>query len=218
MSEKADKIRDEHNLVDFHKDVYNRMTHHLKIEGERLPKHNNLLDPRDRAQTMDDCQGKVPLVRASFVAKKPMNKNPWHSYALRSVLEFSHENYDDLIGYIDALGIFCINNKEGFDKMQERIVTEQLRLSNNSIFEFNPVQQWKNDMRVTFNMITDILINEINKNKYCYKHQQNLIVKILKWNFEFENDYESYFDSLLTVSEPHSKLKNFYHLLCCGRF
>ena len=84
--------------------------------------------------------------------------------------------------------------------MQERHVIEQLKISNNSIFEFNPVLQWKNDLQKAFTMITDILLFEVNKNKYNYRHQQNFVMKMLKWNYDFESDFEDYYGKVFKVS------------------
>lgn len=200
MSEKSDRIRGEHDLVDYHNDKYNQIKHQVVIEHKELAKEELFDQMRARANTTDVSKSKVPLVRASFIAKKPMNNSSLYSLGLQSVLESNQENYDNMIGYIDPLGVFWINNKEGFDSIDKGMVIEQLRISQNSIFELNPIQRWKNEMRIAFNILTDILLFEINKNKWGYRHQQNFVMKILRWNSDFENEFDTYFDNTVDVS------------------
>lgn len=200
MENKAERIRNEHKISEFHKQGYNTIRQPWKLETREIVRREHLEVRKDRSNTIDETCSKVPLVRASFKAKKPTNNNQICNLGLQSCLEINNENYDDLIGYIDPLGLFWVNNREVFDQLQERHVIEQLKISNNSIFEFNPVLQWKNDIQKAFTMITDILLFEVNKNKYNYRHQQNFVMKMLKWNYDFESDFEDYYSKVFKVS------------------
>lgn len=186
MEHKATRVRDEHKLLEFRRSKYNTPKYHPKIEPDSDSDSDSVSDEnpfsitalKERRSTNNEL--KIPLVRASFKTKKPSNQGPLSSAFLRCGIELNQDNYNHLIGYIDALGVFCLNNKEGFDPQEERHVTEQLRLSNNSIFEFNPVKQWKIDLHRAYNLVTEIMDDEITKGDFeeYYSHVIKVSLKI----------------------------------------
>ena len=113
MDKKASRLRQEQALLEFRKKRYNKPQYQPKIENEEDSDHESISNSESSFNNVkfntkknSNFDLKIPLVRASFKAKKPMNKNPLYSYGLQSVLEFTHDNYDHLIGYIDPLGVF----------------------------------------------------------------------------------------------------------------
>lgn len=121
------------------------------------------------------------------------------NYGLKSVLEVPNFDYSDLIGYIDPLGMFCMNHSPMYLYSESRPSIDHPEKI--SLLSMDEIKLWRTTLETTFTLVTDVLLEEINKDKYTYKHQQNLIVKILKWNKKFEDDFDHYFKEAYTVSQ-----------------
>ena len=152
---------------------------------------------RDSSQLLNSSSSQVPRVRASFVAKNPMDEI--ENCGLKSTIEVVHHNYENLIGYIDSLGTFCMNYHPLFDEFNNRPSLTEIRSNSETLRDENPIALWKRDTRLAFNTIADIISFEINKDKYQNKNQQNLIIRMLHWNSILEGRFIYYFENMSSV-------------------
>ena len=173
------------------------LNHYQNQEYNKLNKRI-LSVTQEKFRSVSHSETRIPMVRASLTDKNPMDKVI--NWGLKDILEVSHINYDDLIGYIDPVGIFWMNHSHFYDDLYSRPSISQSHISQNSTFKNDSMKEWKSSMNQWFNIITNILQFEINKEKYRYKHQQNMVLKILMWNSTFELEFEEYLNQVYQVS------------------
>mmetsp|Transcript_39394 Transcript_39394/g.38938 ORF Transcript_39394/g.38938 Transcript_39394/m.38938 type:complete len:220 (-) Transcript_39394:12-671(-) len=190
MDLKAEKIRKYHTLNDAHKDLDSKKTTKRRKSSKKLNLNYKFLggvDENDAPPRNLKCTISKP--RASFRIKN-LPHDPLDD-GLKSTLEISRIKYRELVGFIDVMGMFCINHSPSYLYSDERPSIDFPGDIN--VYKIEKLEQIKAEMKFAYDTITDILLAEINKEKYRYRHQQNMVIKLLHWNKNFQEDFELYF-------------------------
>ena len=147
-------------------------------------------------ESFDDESNFVFEIRKSVKIVKPMSKlYNSENIELKSAGLFDN-SVEDLIGYIDPLGLFWIN--EGFDFHQDRQINEQLEEYRNSFFEYDPICQWRKDIQIAFSIIFEIFDFELNNNSNSASNSK-YIKSIFKHTSQLTKNFNEYFESLQKV-------------------
>lgn len=157
----------------------------------------NLFVHLEREASNEECHP-IFEVRKSVKIAKPMDKLYHREAEELASGEVPQFNPEELIGYIDPLGFFWIN--EGFDSDHDRLVYQQLEEYRNSFFEYDPIRIWKQQVQVSFLMIFEIInieFDKINKKNVNYEKYINLVFKN---RLELNMNFSQYFARLTQVN------------------
>jgi len=94
-------------------------------------------------------------------------KNQWME-AFGSVQEFHEENYGELIGYVDALGVFWLNNRKDLD---------QILVKSNPLFDEISLDYWYTGLEIAYDLIAEIHFNELSVFSSPHLFRKHILVK-----------------------------------------
>lgn len=141
--------------------------------------------------------GKSP--NSNLLPISTINSSKIQRVTLDSSDSIQNESYIHLLGYIDTLGMFWINKKQGFDELYQSEFGNHIQTQNEQSFETEQIKQWRDNIKLAAYILTGIYWDKTyvkySMNQWLRKDILDRFKNVLTTNRSFDN----YFYSLLQV-------------------